>query len=344
MTDHIHFEIAGRLGVITLDRPKALNALTKAMIMALTEQLAHWRTDERVDAIVIRAIPGRAFCAGGDIRQVAEGVLANGVETVLPFFASEYRMNWRIHAYPKPYIALIDGIVMGGGVGISVHGHHRVVTENAMFAMPETGIGMFPDVGGSYVLSRLPHRLGYLLGLSGRRIIGADCVSAGVGTSFVPAEKLSLLFDRLKAVTDGDYAAIIETMAEPTPDIVELTAKSERLFAPAPLATQMERVEREDPGLLRDIQSKSPFAVAVTKEQLDRGIELDFQGCMNMEFGIVREVLAFPDFAEGVRALLIDKDKAPAWQYSRLEDVPTEIIDACFQGPERPLSFDWDEH
>lgn len=341
MSAAIHFERAGRLGVATLDRPRALNALSEDMVMRWTNQLSIWRDDPEVEAVVVRAVPGRAFCAGGDIRHVAETVAERGVPAVLPFFEHEYRMNWRIHAYPKPYIALIDGIVMGGGVGLSVHGRHRIMTENTMFAMPETGIGMFPDVGGSYFLSRLSHRLGYHLGLSGRRLHGAECVSAGVGTDFVPSNRLEALFESLVAVNDGNYARVIAKFGEPAGDVDTLKERSAQMFEDAPLEVQMRKVADIEPELQVEIASKSPFAVAVTKELLDRGGHLDFQGCMRMEFHVVANVLAHPDFREGVRALIIDKDKSPKWQDENVRDVSRAAIDGCFSSNSAELAFHW---
>lgn len=342
MDDDIQFAVQGQLGVITLARPKALNALTEDMVLALSQQLAKWRNDPAIGAVVIKAVPGRAFCAGGDIRHVADAVQSGHVELITPFFAAEYRLNWRIKHYPKPYIALIDGIVMGGGVGVSVHGRSRVVTENAVFAMPETGIGMFPDVGGTYFLPRLPAHLGYYLGLTGQRLKGTDCVTAGVATTFVSAGRLDTLFDALVAVTDGNYAAVIDEFGAPPEHDGGLASRAERLFGDGDASAIVARLQRDDPELAIDLAGKSPLAVCVTLEQLRRGAELDFAGCMQLEFGLVQRLLARPDFVEGVRALIIDKDKAPRWSHNSVADVTADEVAACFAPVTPALSFDWD--
>lgn len=342
MNPEVTFETAGALGVINLDRPDALNALTEDMVNAITRQLALWHCDTAIDAVVVRAVPGRAFCAGGDIRHVAEAVSASGVSAIEPFFAQEYRMNWRIHSYSKPYISLIDGIVMGGGVGLSVHGQYRIMTERALFAMPETGIGMFPDVGGSYFLPRLPGRLGYLLGLSGRSLTGADCVAAGIGTHFVPSSDLPALFDRLAAVRDGSYEDVLRAASQSFSALDDLIAEADDLFAHADLNVMLEKIGRKDAELMADLGKKSPFALAVTKRQLDQGSSRDFQSCMRMEFDMVRRVLAFPDFGEGVRALIIDKDKQPRWRYKQIADVPADEVGRVFEPMMPALQFSWD--
>ena len=343
MSDDVEFDVQGRLGVITLARPDALNALTEAMVRAISSRIASWRDDPKIGAVVIKAVAGRAFCAGGDIRHVADAVKTGNIDEIRPFFAAEYRLNWRIKHYPKPYIALIDGVVMGGGVGVSVHGSHRVVTENALFAMPETGIGMFPDVGGTFFLPRLPAGLGIYLGLTGRRLKGADCVSAGVATDFVPADRLEALFEALTVVTDDDFACTIARFRQDVGDDGgALAARTEHVFDNDNAVMIASLLRAEDPQLADELAQKSPLAVCVTLEQLRRGRALDFAGCMQLEFGLVQRLLARPDFVEGVRALIVDKDKVPQWAHRDITEVSADEVAACFAPVTPALSFDWD--
>src|SRR5689334_20438615 len=211
-TPGIRLERNGRLGVVVLDRQEALNALTRDMIQALSLQLLAWRDDNEVAAVLIKAAPGRAFCAGGDVRHIYELGKSGKVDEAAEFYREEYRLNWRIFRYPKPYIAFLDGITLGGGAGISVHGSHRVVTERVSFAMPETGIGFFPDVGGTYFLPRCPGEVGLYLGLTGQRIGAPDCLFAGIGTQFVPSERLEALEGALSTLPSGAHAGEVDTV------------------------------------------------------------------------------------------------------------------------------------
>ena len=351
--DEVRFEVRGVLGVITLDRPKALNALTREMVDAMSAQLRDWRLDPKVAAVLVEAVPGRAFCAGGDVRAVVEAAATTGAESAMPFFRDEYRLNWRIKSLGKPYISLLDGVTMGGGVGISVHGTHRVVTESTLFAMPETGIGFFPDVGGSYFLPRCPGAIGMYLGLSGARLRAAECLTAGIGTHHVAAARLPELLERLAdAPATGLATALEETLRDMASAPAEpCTLRGRRspideLFRasdPAALVRGLEQDEREwarEQGRL--LRRHSPLAVCLTFAQIVRGAELDFAGCMRLEYAMVRHMLEHGEFAEGVRALLIDKDKQPRWRHRAIEDVTmAEIasIMAPVTGPELPL--DW---
>ena len=191
MTSDIRFERKGVLGIAILDRPAALNALTREMVQGAQPAIGAWKDDPAIAAVLVRSSGGRAFCAGGDIRAVTELARKDGVDAAAPFFRDEYRLNWRIAEFPKPYVALLDGVTMGGGVGISVHGRYRVVTEQTLIAMPETTIGFFPDVGGTWILPRCPGEIGMYLGLTGARLHAADSLEAGFGTHFVPARPLA---------------------------------------------------------------------------------------------------------------------------------------------------------
>jgi enoyl-CoA hydratase len=343
-SDDILIEQRRGVVIVTLNRPRALNALSLDMCRALHEGLTRWRADPDVHAVLIKGAGERAFCAGGDLRWLYEVLASQGVAPVLEFYALEYAMNARLHHFPKPYIALLDGIAMGGGVGVSVHGSHRVVTERTVFAMPETGIGFFPDVGATYVLPRLRGALGMYLGLTGARLTAADCIWAKIGSCHVPAGRLDALED---ALVDADLAA------DPQGTVERLLARFQTDPGPAPLAEDIDRIDacygRRDLGAalkalgdeetgwgeaqLEQLWSKSPTSLAVTFRQLQEGAELDFDDAMRLEYRLVPRFLAGHDFREGVRALIIDKDGRPEWRPKRLEDVSTADIEAYF----RPL-------
>jgi enoyl-CoA hydratase len=344
MSGHVHVEEKDGIGVLVLDRPAALNALSHRMVQAVSAALARWRDDPSIRAVLIKAVPGRAFCAGGDIRTVVETARRKGVGAAVPFFLDEYRMNWRIGTLGKPYVALLDGITMGGGVGISVHGTHRIATENTLFAMPETGIGFFPDVGGSHFLPRLPSSTGFFLGLVGARLDGATATRLGIATHFVPSLALPELETALFTGTPID--ALLEAHAsEPAPGGLD-TAAIARHFGHHDLGRILASLAADDSAFahetLATMRQKSPFSVAVTMAQLQRGRELDLAECLAMEYRMVHRFLGSGEFAEGVRALLVDKDKRPRWRHARIEDVPPDEVEACFAAlPEGELAFDW---
>lgn len=353
-TTDIRFERRGRLGVVTLDRPGALNALTHAMVRALSLQLAAWRDDPGIDAVLVKAVPGRAFCAGGDVRVVTDLARERGVDAATPFFHDEYRLNWRIHTFPKPYVALLDGITMGGGVGISAHGRYRVVTERTVFAMPETGIGFFPDVGGTWFLPRCPGEVGMYLGLTGARLNGPDSRAAGIGTHAVPSARLgeleARLAERLVAGADADavVAGALEACAGDigAPGLPSLRARIDACFAGGSVAEVLDALRAEGSGFgaeqLDALAGKSPFAVHVTFAQLRRGRGLSIEEAMRLEYRIVHRMLEAGDFAEGVRALLIDKDKRPRWRHPGLDAVPAGEVEAVFAPlPQGDLALDW---
>ena len=352
MSDEVRFEVQGRLGVAVLDRPRALNALTHGMVRALGRQLAAWRRDAAIGAVLVKAAPGRAFCAGGDIVAVTRLARESGVEAALPFFRDEYRLNWRIHTYPKPYVALIDGITMGGGVGISVHGAFRVATERTLFAMPETGIGFFPDVGATWFLPRCPGAVGMYLGLTGARLRGADALTAGVATHAVPSAALAGIeaLVRAAAAAPDPRAAIAEALAgQPTLDepaeLPALRPAIDRCFDAPTLADLLDRLAGEGPygaALLGELGRKSPFALALTFAQLRRGRDSSIEDALRLEYRMVRSILAGHDFVEGVRALLVDKDQRPEWRPSRLAEVDEAAVAACMTPPPAgDLAFDW---
>ncbi len=332
--DDVRFERIGAAGVVTLTRPKALNALTPGMIRALAKAFAAWERDKDVGLVVIRA-EGRAFCAGGDIATAYHAMRA-GTPPV-DFFADEYRLNAALARFPKPCVSLIDGIVMGGGVGISCHGSHRVMTEKALFAMPEVGIGFFPDVGGSFLLSRLKGSYGMYLGLTGGRIRAGDALRGGIATHAVASGSLDEIFARLCKGEQPDrlLKGFASVPASET-DESALFAIA-RLFSREKLDDLLIGLRRAREGgdavassALAAIEKVSPTSVAVTFRQINTGAMLDMDECMRMEFRILNRMLSSHDFPEGIRAAIIDKDGAPKWRPSTIDAVSEAAVDAYF--------------
>ncbi|HEX3674186.1 MAG TPA: enoyl-CoA hydratase/isomerase family protein [Rhizomicrobium sp.] len=318
MTDEpgVLFERRDALGLITLNRPKALNALTHGMALAMQAQLDAWAEDAAVKAVVVRGAGDRAFCAGGDIRALYESGKA-GTPYALDFYRDEYVLDATIKHYPKPYIALIHGIVMGGGVGVSVHGSHRIAGETTVFAMPETGIGLFPDVGGSYFLPRCPGEIGMYLALTGARLKTADTLCAGVATHFVPQAKWDALIGRVASGVAPDAA--LGDLAEEVPAtfLAEHRAAIDRVFGLDSVEAVLAALDAEHTDWSRDtartIRTKSPTSLKVAFRQNREGEGLDFDDCMRMEYRMVTRIVAGHDFYEGVRATIIEKDGAPKW-------------------------------
>ena len=336
----------------TLNRPKALNALTLDMCVEFDAQLAAWAEDGAVRALLVEGAGERAFCAGGDVRAIWEAG-RSGDRLTADFFRAEYSLNRRIKTCPKPYIAIMDGITMGGGVGVSVHGSHRVVTERTVFAMPETGIGLFPDVGGSYVLPRLPGALGMYLALTGSRLKAADCLYAGIGTHFVDSAELPALAN---ALAEADWAAddsgsiadeVIDRFAgDPgAPSLAAHREAIDRCFSADFIERILAALEAEGDDwagrTLETLNRCSPTSLKVACEALRRGAALDFDAAMVMEYRLSQAFMARHDFYEGVRAVVIEKDNAPAWDPARLEDVTQDLVEAHFAplGP-RDLAFE----
>lgn len=331
--DEIRFERIGRAGVVTLTRPASLNALTHRMVKALAAALRDWHGDPDVALVAIKG-EGRAFCAGGDI--VAVHTSEHGAPEIVDFFADEYRLNAMIKAFPKPYVALIDGIVMGGGVGVSFHGTHRVMTENAQFAMPEVGIGFFPDVGGSYLLPRLTGSFGVYLGLTGSRIGHGDALWAGLATHAVKADDLPEILEGLCAGGEADpvLSAFATRPDRGTHDAA--IAAIQRHFSRADLKSALISLAN-DSGIdqfarrtLETIRKRSPTSVEVAFKELSAGAMLSMRECMRMEFRILNRMLLGHDFYEGIRAAIIDKGDTPRWRPATLEDVDPADIEHYF--------------
>ena len=346
--DEVLFDVKGRAGVITLNRPQALNALTHDMVVAMHSQLKRWLDDAAVHHVVIKSNSPKAFCAGGDIRQVAENGVAK-VEESLPFFADEYRLNTYMERYPKPLIALIDGIVMGGGVGISVHGAYRAGSEKTLFAMPETAIGFFPDVGGSHFLPKLPHHTGVYCAMTGERLKQADCYWTGILTHTVHSEDMTKLEEALWDAEDVEpvlarYAfdpghAPLQERAE----VIEQCFGAKTTFDVLANLRALKGGEHESFAMatLETLSKRSPMSVEVSFQQVQRGAGLSMKDCMIMEYRIVSRILRGCDFYEGVRAVIIDRDNTPKWQHESLETIKSVEVEAHFVQPnEGDLTFD----
>lgn len=326
----------GAAAIITLDRPAALNALDLAMVRGMTTVLTAWADDPAVRTVVVRSGHPRAFCAGGDIRAVRADSLAGRFDAIEAFFAEEYALDCLVGAYPKPYVALIDGFCMGGGMGISMHGPHRVAAEGAVFSMPETLIGFFPDVGASHFLPRLGKGIGLFLGLTGLRADAADAVALGIATAFVPRAAHGELIAALAG--GADAATAIARLATPAPAAGPLGAHRDfiaRVFGDAPSALAIvERLAGEDgafaASVLESLRAMSPTSLAVTFELIRQGAGLTLPQATALELRVGRHVTRMPDFIEGVRAALVDKDRTPRWQPARLEDVDPAAVAALF--------------
>ncbi len=340
----ILFEERGPIGLITLNRPKVLNALTYNMVKQLHPQLERWAKETSITAVVIQAAGEKAFCAGGDIRALHDWGKAGSPE-VINFYRDEYRLNRYIQSYPKPYVALMSGINMGGGVGVSVNGSHRVASERLTFAMPETGIGLFPDVGGTYFLPRCPGEVGMYLGLTGARLKVADAVYAGIADAFVPADQHGALLDRLVAGEAVDAAIAAEKQATDAAPLADLQSQIDAVFSAGSVDEILERLDADGSEwattTAKTIRSKSPLSTRVTFDQIRAGADLDFADCMSLEFRLTNRFMAAPDFYEGVRAVVIDKDQAPKWQPGSLDVVTDEQVAGYFASlGDNELTFD----
>lgn len=341
MTREIEFSKAGDWGVVTLNRPEALNALTWDMVKRLRAQLLEWERSPAVKAVLVRGAGEKAFCAGGDIRWLYDNARKDPAGAC-EFFREEYRLNALIHHFTKPYVALIDGIVMGGGVGISVHGDFRVAGDRTLFAMPETGIGLFPDVGGGHFLPRLHDGLGLYYGLTGARAKAADCMAAGVATHYCRSEELHALTRELLGMPLGghphaDIEAVLDGYAGDPGEahINQIRPALKALFEGHNSFDRFHAALNADGhdvagDMLRILARMSPTSLKLTFEQLRRGALLDFDDCMKMEFRMVRRVMEGHDFYEGVRAAIIDKDKNPRWSPAALEGVREADIERYF--------------
>lgn len=322
----------GRIGRLRLSRPSALNALDVGMVRAMRTALEAWRDDPAVHAVVVDSADPRSFCSGGDVRAIRQFALGGDDSAIYAFFSEEYALNGAIAAYPKPYIALIDGICMGGGIGISVHGWARVASEHALFAMPETAIALFPDIGASHVLPRLPGALGVWLALTGTRLRGADGAHAGLATHYVPRARLSAL----SAALAEDGPGVLAEFAEPLPHFSFAGQRPaiDRCFSAPSVAEILARLAAESapfgPDTLAALRGFSPSSICWSFEILRRGALRTLPAALAGELKLVQHVARHPDFIEGVRAMVVDKDRKPRWTPLTLEEVDPARIAAMF--------------
>lgn len=342
MSEEVLCTVRGAIGHILLNRPKALNALTLGMVDVISPALDAWAADPAIKAVVIRGAGDRAFCAGGDVRAVWDAGRARQQgqgdgSLTRAFFGGEYRLNRKIKRFPKPYIALMDGITMGGGVGLSVHGSHRVVTEKTLLAMPETGIGLFPDVGGTWFLPRLPGRLGLYLGLTGARVTAADLLYAGIATHSAASASLDEIEAALANADDVEQVLASHAVPMGEPALAGHRAMIDECFDAPDMEGILAALLSQGSGwadkVAETILSMSPTSLKVTFEQLRRGAELDFDDCMRLEYRMTQAVMDGHDFYEGIRAVLVDKDKSPKWRPARLVDVKPADVAAYFAVP-----------
>ncbi|WP_428631914.1 enoyl-CoA hydratase/isomerase family protein [Sphingopyxis sp.] len=335
MTDDVLISVDGRSGHLSLNRPKAIHALNLAMCEAMIDALLKWRDDDAIEAVIIDHSEGRGFCAGGDIRMLAESGAKDGKEA-RAFFHTEYRLNHLLFTYPKSIVAFMDGITMGGGVGISQPAKYRVATEHTRFAMPETGIGLFPDVGGGWYLPRLEGRVGVFLALTGARLDGADCLALGLATHYLPSENLAEAKARIAAHPDRIGGILGElSVTAPPAAITHQIDKINRLFASDTYEEILAALEADGGEWatkeLGVLHGKSPQTCKVALRQLMEGGAMhDFAAQMTQEYAIGSRVVQMHDFLEGVRALIVDKDNSPKWDPPTPEAVTDDWIDAIF--------------
>ncbi|MDF1479325.1 enoyl-CoA hydratase/isomerase family protein [Leifsonia sp. H3M29-4] len=327
------FERRGRLGIATLNRPAALNALTHEMVVALQSQLDDWRDDDAVQAVALTGAGDRGFCAGGDIVAIYHDAREGGTASV-DFWRDEYVLNAAIARYPKPVVAFMDGIVLGGGIGLAAHASHRVVTERSSVGLPETTIGFVPDVGGTYLLSRAPGELGTHLALTAGSVGGADAIALGLADVFVPAERLPQLAATLEAASPDEAISIVAITPPPSPLLAQRDW-IDAAYAGDDLTTILERLDAlgtpEAATAAQSIRRKSPTALLVTLAALRRARRLpDLESVLDQELRVSVHALSWPDLAEGIRAQVIDKDRTPAWRPASIDAVDPTDVQAAF--------------
>lgn len=330
----------GKLGIATLNRPEALNAISFDMVIALSEKYHAWADDPAIQAVLIQSASPRAFCAGGDLKQLYTLGRAEYEQSV-PFFWHEYHLNKFIHMYPKPYIALIDGITMGGGLGISVHGSHVVAGENLIMAMPETGIGLYPDTGASFFLSHAPNNIGMYMGLTGNTISVADAILADLVQTHAPSKKFALIIQDLCAQdlsTDVESTikqVLSKYQTDPGASKLQTHLSSiKHCFNQNSVSEVLAALRQENSIWAQEqiaiIEKRSPTSLKITHKELTLAVNMDIASCIEMELNLTAKVLQGHDIYEGIRAVVIDKTHDPKWQPARLQDVSDELIDEIF--------------
>ena len=340
MTDaapEVLVRVQNGIGHLTLNRPDALHALTTNMCQIIIAALQDWRENDAIEMVLLDHTGARGFCAGGDIRMLATSVQTDGVEA-RAFFYIEYQLDHLIKTYAKPVISVMDGTVMGGGVGIALPASIRIATERTTFAMPETGIGLFPDVGGGWYLPRLPGAAGYWMGLTGARLKAADCMELGLTTHYIATAQLEAFKADLVASTGPNRLAEALSAYSSDPGPAPIAAQQAAIdthFSAPTLEAVMDSLAADDSDWARQqralLLTKSPQALKVALRQLQTGAKAtDFAQVLAMEYRISARVVSRPDFSEGVRAVIIDKDNAPLWAPARLQDVDTALLDGIF--------------
>jgi enoyl-CoA hydratase/carnithine racemase len=351
MTEHIQSTINNNIGFLILDRPRALNSLSLDMVRMITQTLLDWRDASSVKAVVVKSTSEKAFCAGGDIRffhEAGNGTPQGGSALLEDFFTEEYALNHLIHHYPKPYLPIMDGIVMGGGMGIAQSGasnRMRIVTERTKMAMPEVNIGLFPDVGGGFFLSRTPGQIGAYLGVTGETIGAIDALYAGLADVFIPADQLPVLAEMLLSTRGAGtreairaFAAPFQSQADPASSTLAARRDAiDRHFSHRQASAIVASLAQDDSPFaqktLAVMKKRSPLMTCVTLEQLRRGASMTVADCLRMERNMVRRSFEHGEVLEGVRALAIDKDNAPQWNPATLEEVTPEMVGRFFTPP-----------
>ncbi len=333
--DSVLLRTSGRTAYVTLNRPAVINALNHRMVLRLDEALRGFAADPEVSAVLVAGAGERGLCAGGDIRAVHADATEGDGSAAAAFWRDEYRLNAFIAGYPKPYVVLMDGIVMGGGVGVSAHGDVRIVTERSRIAMPETGIGFVPDVGGTFLLSRAPGELGTHLALTGGAIGAADALLCGLADHYIPADRLARFAD---ALADEPVEAVLPAFAAEPPEPGVLAGQREWIdacYAADTVEEILERLEKtEDPAAreaARTLLQKSPTSMKITLEAVRRARGLDvLEPVIEQEYRVSCNAVRLPDLAEGIRAQIIDKDRRPRWNPATLAEVAPQVVEACF--------------
>jgi enoyl-CoA hydratase/carnithine racemase len=355
--DDILLERRGALGIVTLNRPKALNTLSLAMYRMMAPMLVEWGRDPSVRAIAVRGAGDRAFCAGGDVRAIYDARAHpqdRPGDYKADFFREEYRLIERVHRFPKPYIALMDGIAMGGGMGVSVNGSYRMATERSVCAMPEVHIGLFPDVGATRYLNRCPGRIGLYLALTGARIKAADMLHVGFATHYMRHERLPDLVEALAGIGWGageDRTQVDTVLARfheypGDPPLAALRPQIDRCFAGGSVEAILESLAKEGSDWAREtratIERASPLSLKITFRQMKLGERtMDIEQALALEYRMTQHVMAAHDFFEGIRAVLVDKDQKPRWQHASLAEVNDAEVARYFESlGERELTFD----
>ena len=348
MLKDIIFVEERHIGIVTLNRVNALNALTLPMIISLQEKLKIWQDDKNIHAVIINASPGKAFCAGGDVRNIYE-YKDHDHQNQIKFFWHEYRLNNYIHHYKKPYIAMMDGFTFGGGVGISLHGSHPIASENFSFAMPETSIGFFPDIGSSYLLSRTPHNFGMFLALTGSRLNSHEAKSLGLVKYQISADNFSNAISTLieADLSINPYEVVDECLNSFNMPIDEniishsLEELVKNCFNGNDLETIIAKLEKSDDPKAQEIYNtlklKSPLSLKVTYTEMQKAKSMTIDECIKMDYCLASHFLRGHDFYEGVRALLVDKDKSPKWQPNSIVDVTEDMVSEYFNFGQKDL-------